>query len=109
MIQVIILRDKDRKEKGIEISGHAGYAEYGQDIICSAVSVLALNMANSVEQFTDDHFEGSVSEDGGQFSFLFPDSMSPESQLLMKSLILGLTNIRDEYGAEYINCRFREV
>ena len=24
--------------------------------------------------------------------------MSPESQLLMKSLILGLTNIRDEYG-----------
>ena len=99
MIQVIILRDKDRKEKGIEISGHAGYAEYGQDIICS----------NSVEQFTDDHFEGSVSEDGGQFSFLFPDSMSPESQLLMKSLILGLTNIRDEYGAEYINFRFREV
>ena len=67
------------------------------------------NMANSVEQFTDDHFEGSVSEDGGQFSFLFPDSMSPESQLLMKSLILGLTNIRDEYGAEYINFRFREV
>ena len=96
MIQVILLRDKDRKEKGIEISGHAGYAEYGQDIICSAVSVLALNMANSVEQFTDDHFEGSVSEDGGQFSFLFPDSMSPESQLLMKSMILGLTNIRDE-------------
>ena len=45
----------------------------------------------------------------GQFSFLFPDSMSPESQLLMKSLILGLTNIRDEYGAEYINFRFREV
>ena len=78
MIQVIILRDKDRKEKGIEM-------------------------------FTDDHFEGSVSEDGGQFSFLFPDSMSPESQLLMKSLILGLTNIRDEYGAEYINFRFREV
>ena len=108
MIQVIILRDKDRKEEGIEISGHAGYAEYGQDIICSAVSVLALNMANSVEQFTDDHFEGSVSEDKGA-TITFPDSMSPQSQLLMKSLILGLTNIRDEYGAEYINFRFREV
>ena len=109
MIQVNILRDRNEVVKGIDINGHAGYAEYGQDIICSAVSVLALNMANSVEQFTDDHFEGSVSEDGGQFSFLFPDSMSPESQLLMKSLILGLTNIRDEYGAEYINIRFKEV
>ena len=49
MIKVIIKRDKDKVAKGIEISGHAGYAEYGQDIICAAVSVLALNMANSVE------------------------------------------------------------
>ena len=109
MIQVMILCDKNHAEKGIEITGHAGYAEYGQDVICAAVSVLALNMANSVERFTNDHFEGSVTEDGGMFSFFFPDSMSSESQLLMKSLILGLESILDEYGAEYINFRFREV
>ena len=109
MINVIIKRDKDKVVKGIEIKGHAGYAEYGQDIICSAVSSLALNMANSVEEFTDDHFEGSVSEDGGYFSFSFPEEISPESQLLMKSLILGLQNIQRDYGAEYINFRFREV
>ena len=109
MINVIIRRDKDKVAKGIEIKGHAGYGEYGQDIICSAVSSLALNMANSVEEFTDDHFEGSVSDDGGYFSFSFPDEISPESQLLMKSLILGLQNIQRGYGAEYINFRFREV
>ena len=109
MIQVNILRDRDEVVKGIEINGHAGYAEYGQDVLCAAVSALALNMANSVESFTDDHFEGSVSEDGGEFSFSFPDSISPESQLLMKSLILGLESVRDEFGAEYINFRFREV
>ena len=109
MINVIIKRDKDKVVKGIEIKGHAGYAEYGQDIICSAVSSLALNMANSVEEFTDDHFEGSVSEDGGYFSFSFPEEISPESQPLMKSLILGLQNIQRDYGAEYINFRFREV
>ncbi|MBQ5869307.1 MAG: ribosomal-processing cysteine protease Prp [Lachnospiraceae bacterium] len=109
MINVIIKRDKDKVAKGIEIKGHAGYGEYGQDIICAAVSSLALNMANSVEEFTDDHFEGSVSDDGGYFSFSFPDEVSPESQLLMKSLILGLQNIQRDYGAEYINFRFREV
>ena len=109
MINVIIKRDKDKVVKGIEIKGHAGYAEYGQDIICAAVSSLALNMANSVEEFTDDHFEGSVSDDGGYFSFSFPDEISPESQLLMKALILGLQNIQRDYGAEYINFRFREV
>ncbi len=109
MINVIIKRDKDKVAKGIEVNGHAGYAEYGQDIICSAVSALALNMANSVEQFTDDHFEGSVSDDGGYFDFSFPGEISPESQLLMKSLILGLQNIQKDYGAEYIKIRFREV
>ena len=109
MINVIIKRDKDKIAKGIEIKGHAGYGEYGQDIICAAVSSLALNMANSVEEFTEDHFEGSVSDDGGYFSFSFPDEISPESQLLMKSLILGLQNIQRDYGAEYINFRFREV
>ena len=109
MINVIIKRDKDKVEKGIEIKGHAGYGEYGQDIICAAVSSLALNMANSVEAFTEDHFEGSISDDGGYFSFSFPDEVSPESQLLMKSLILGLQNIQRDYGAEYINFRFREV
>ena len=109
MINVIIKRDKDKVAKGIEIKGHAGYGEYGQDIICAAVSSLALNMANSVEEFTDDHFEGSVSDDGGYFSFSFADEVSSESQLLMKSLILGLQNIQRDYGAEYINFRFREV
>ena len=109
MINVIIKRDRDKVARGIEIKGHAGYGEYGQDIICAAVSSLSLNMANSVEQFTDDHFEGSVSDDGGYFSFSFPDEISPESQLLMKSLILGLQNIQRDYGAEYINFRFREV
>ena len=109
MINVIIKRDKDKVAKGIEIKGHAGYGEYGQDIVCAAVSSLALNMANSVEEFTDDHFEGSVSDDGGYFSFSVPDEISPESQLLMKSLILGLQNIQRDYGAEYINFRFREV
>ena len=70
MIQVNILRDRNEVVRGIDINGHAGYAEYGQDVICAAVSALVLNMANSVETFTDDHFEGSV----GKMveAFLFP-------------------------------------
>ncbi len=109
MIQVIILRDRERSIRGIELHGHAGYAEYGQDVICAAVSALAINMANSVERLTDDPFKGSVGEEDGSFSFSFTDTVSPESQLLMSSLILGLETIRDTYGAEYIHFRFREV
>ena len=38
MIEIIAYRPTDRVR--IEIKGHAGYAEHGRDIICSAVSIL---------------------------------------------------------------------
>ena len=38
---------------GFKSAGHAGYAEEGSDIICSAISVLTINTINSIEQFTD--------------------------------------------------------
>ncbi len=109
MIQVTVFRDSCKQVRGIEYKGHADYAEYGQDIICSAVSALTLNMANSVEAFTDDPFEGQVDEEKGGFTFHFTGTVSRESKLLMDSLILGITNIRETYGNEYINIRFREV
>ena len=63
-----------------------------------------------LKQFTDDSFEGSAGEEGGQFSFSFPDEISSESQLLMKFPDpWTYETIRDEYGAEYINFRYREV
>ena len=77
----------------MEVKGHAGYDEYGKDIVCAAVSVLTVNMANSVEKFIF-HFTGTV---------------SAESKLLMDSLILGLTDIAESYGDKYIKIRFREV
>ncbi|WP_333683544.1 ribosomal-processing cysteine protease Prp, partial [Enterocloster lavalensis] len=63
MIQVTIFRDSEESGDvftGVELSGHAGYAESGRDIVCAAVSALVLNMANSVEAFTEDGFEGEM-------------------------------------------------
>ena len=94
---------------GIVIKGHAGYAEEGEDIICAAVSALAINFYNSVEAFTDDEFEGTAGQEDIQFDFRFTSDISPESQLLMNSLVLGLQNIENDYGKSYINIRFKEV
>ena len=55
MIQVEIIRDASKAYVGFSIKGHAGYAEHGQDIICAAVSVLAQNTVNSIEQFIQFH------------------------------------------------------
>ena len=74
MIQVIILRDKDRKEKGIETK-QVMLAMQNTDRISYVLLFLywSLNMANSDrDSLQTIDFEGSVSmSDGGQFSFPF--------------------------------------
>jgi len=109
MVCVHFLTPPEGTVLGFSLQGHAGYGEAGQDIVCAAVSALVLNMANSVETFTEDGFTGEAAVEGGGFSFRFTGEISPESKLLMDSLILGLQNIRDEYGEQYINIRLKEV
>ena len=107
MIQVEIIRDASKAYVGFSIKGHAGYAEHGQDIICAAVSVLAQNTVNSIEQFTDDTFSGEIDEKTGSLAVSFPHGVGKDSRLLLDSMVLGLTSIAEEYGKKYIKIRFR--
>lgn len=114
MIQVTVFKRKQkdsssREYAGVSLSGHAGFEESGRDIVCAAVSALVFNAANSIEAFTEDEFTGEAEEDAGRFSFRFTSSISPESKLLMDSLVLGLRDIEDQYGKPYIHIRFEEV
>ncbi len=108
MISVIITRDKN-SYRGVSISGHAGYADSGQDIVCAAVSVLVLNTFNSIEMFTQDEFESQVQEDGGYITMNFPGVVSDNTKLLLDSMSLGLDEIQKQYGDEYISLQYKEV
>ncbi len=48
MIKIVFYRQGDAFW-GFEESGHAGYAESGDDIICSAVSAMSMLVINTVE------------------------------------------------------------
>lgn len=112
MINVTVFVDSKQNYTGIDLLGHAGYADDhqdGQELVCAAVSALTLNMANSVEQFTDDTFEADIEEETGLFKFRFTDSFSSESKLLMNSLVFGLEDLAETYGEPYIKIRFKEV
>ena len=112
MIHVTVLVDSEHNYRGIHLIGHAGLADdprEGQDAVCAAVSAMTLNMANSVEHFTDDRFTADEDEGAGMFDFRFTDALSSESKLLMNSLVFGLMNIAEAYGEPYINIRFEEV
>ena len=96
-------------KKNISILGHADYAEYGEDIVCAGVSALVINTVNSIENFTEDKFEIAMEEESGAISLRLEGSVSAESQLLIKSLVLGLQGIQNSYGDEYISIIFKQI
>ena len=101
----IIVYVKDAKYTGLKVSGHADFGEEGKDIVCAAVSVLTLNLANSIERFCDDSF--IVDSDDGYF-YLNLNYRSEKSGVLLDACILGLMDIGEEY-CNYININLQEV
>lgn len=45
---------KDKSSLKVEIKGHAEYGRYGEDIICSAVSILAYTLAEAVRKLCEE-------------------------------------------------------
>jgi hypothetical protein len=103
----ITVKKRNGAYVSFESRGHAGYAEEGQDIICAAVSALAINTVNSIESFTDDVIE--VDEEDGYLFFRFQSEPGERSILLMDSLLLGLTQIENSYQRQYLRVKVREV
>ncbi len=106
MIKVTILKHTNQY-KGFIISGHAGYAEEGYDIICSAVSVLSINTVNSLESLA--HVPVRAEQEDGYLSCQFEKELNRDGILLMDSMILGMRTICESYGKTYIQLKFEEV
>ena len=106
MIEIEIIRKGDRIIS-LTSKGHAGYAEEGYDIICAAVSVLSVNLVNSIEEFTEDGMD--VTSGDGLIELRLDGELSQEGQLLMRAYILGIQSVQKTYGNEYIELVFKEV
>ncbi|MBL0387046.1 ribosomal-processing cysteine protease Prp [Tumebacillus sp. ITR2] len=101
MIRSIIWRDKQGRVGRFSLQGHADAAEYGQDIVCAAVSMLVINTVNSAEQLlgvvlaTDDTTApGDVK---CSIPVLADQTADDKLQLLLEAMVLGLHSVRDEY------------
>ncbi len=109
MTSIIITKTEDDTYKSIECNGHAGFAEYGEDIVCAAISVLTINCINSIENLTRDEISVFQDEDKGVIRFEFKNQPSVSAELLVKSFELGIDSIYQQYGKKYLNIKFRRV
>ena len=108
MIRVIFYANASEEYFGFRMEGHAEFAAYGSDIVCAATSALVINTINSIEAFTEDIFECARDEKKDVLSFeVTSRPISSHTELLLKSLVLGLTSIAKEYGDKYIRLKFK--
>ena len=107
MTTITITKSLADSYKRIECSGHAGFADSGEDIVCAAISVLTINLINSLERFTEDRFACNQNEDDGYISISFEQEPSRDADLLLKSFELGVNSIFREYGKRFLNIKFR--
>ncbi len=81
-------------DSGITLSGHAGYAEAGKDIVCAGVSALVQNLIQSIEELTQDTIQYSMSPGRVDINY---GNLSEQAQLLVSSFFVGIKQIADNY------------
>lgn len=97
MITVTIYRKPENQFRGFQVIGHAGSVEEGADLVCCSVSVLTINLVNSLDSFTDDEFELIEEENLGLIQLTFKETVSEKAALLMQAYELGIHSIAEEY------------
>ncbi|MCT4661626.1 MAG: ribosomal-processing cysteine protease Prp [Tissierellales bacterium] len=108
MVRVELLKH-DHQVFGYEVSGHAGYAESGQDIVCSAVSILAYTGINTLL----DRYECSITyeiDEGYILLKLEQETLEncKEASVVLETIAVGFESILESYP-EYITLKSREV
>lgn len=113
MIQGNFLRDDSGLLVAFELSGHAGFSEEGEDIVCAAVSALATSAVNGIEALAG--FEPLIEVDeetGGYLSCeLIPEITGEQlsiAQILLENLLIALQATESEYSS-YIHIKTQNI
>lgn len=88
MIEVNVRKD------GIKITGHAGYAKKGQDIVCAGVTALTQSLIKSIEDLTEDRIEYEISPGMADIKYW---NLSEKANTLVDSFFIGILLIADEF------------
>jgi len=105
MIRADFYESSDGFKKGFRVSGHAGFAEAGKDIVCSAVSTAVSMTANIITDGFLMEAEVSALDNEISLNVKHPDR---NSQAVIDILIEQLRIILSEYP-ETIKITISEV
>ena len=77
------------------ISGHAGFADYGHDVVCAAVTSAVQLTANGITEVLKAPCQVSVLQD--KIVLTLPGNSTREAQAFLEALRLHLTVLSEDY------------
>ncbi len=95
MIRAEFFADRDGLLTGYHISGHSGFAESGQDIICAFVSSAAYMTANTITDVMGIDAEAQVSD--GDMRFMVAKKDAARCRDALEGLRLHLLSTEEQY------------
>ena len=84
---------------GFSVSGHSGYAEAGQDIVCAAVSAVVGMAEATINDVCGAKAKVRVKDADARITLTLPASCDEEEtvQAVLSGLLLTLVNLREQY------------
>ena len=108
MTSITVIKE-DNRIVAFTCNGHAGYAKESEDIVCAAISMLVINTINSIEALTKTVPLVETEEKSGYIHCSFEDDVTDDATLLLDAMLLGLSQIKEQYGTKYIDVKIKEV
>lgn len=96
MIVADFYKGSDEMLKGFRITGHAGMADFGQDVCCASVSSAIMLTANTVTEAFKINAKVSVEENEIMLKLL--DDKQGEGDKILLGLLTHLYFLCDEFG-----------
>ena len=84
---------------GFSVSGHSGYAEAGQDIVCAAISAVVTMAEATINEVCGAKAKVRVKEEDARVTLTLPASCDEEEtvQAVLAGMMLTLCSMRDDY------------
>ncbi|MBE6983927.1 MAG: ribosomal-processing cysteine protease Prp [Ruminococcaceae bacterium] len=90
---------EDDRITGFSVSGHSGYAEAGQDIVCSYISAVVTMAEATINDICGAKAKVRVKDADTRITLTLPASCDEEEtvQAVLAGMMLTLCNLRDDY------------
>ena len=90
---------EDDRITGFSVSGHSGYAEQGQDIVCAAISAVVTMAEATINDVCGAKAKVRVKDEQARITLTLPVSCDEEDavQAVLAGMMITLAGIRDDY------------